>query len=280
MSTLRARQLIASKLTIPTLPVVLERITALIQDPNSGAGEVGAVVAEDASLTAKVLKIATSTYYGLREPCFLPQQAASVLGLRVLQNVVRQAAVIAQYDHLKGGAFDVDELWRHSILTGQACKFLRQRSTKTFGLEAEEIYVCGLLHDIGQLVLIDSMREGYVELVQAAEREGLPLHAVEERELGCSHAHVGGLVAQQWGLPPQIANTIQSHHGPREAVKCDVLASLVYNVNLIVHRVSEGHSAGAAEVIDHESAAFLGVDPRKVHELIEFIEQSLTSAEA
>jgi HD-like signal output (HDOD) protein len=95
MSTLRARQLIAKKISIPTLPSVVAKVQGMLEDPNIGARELGDVVASDAPLAARVLKIANSAYYGLRERCMLPQHATSVLGVRVLRNVITQAAVVS-----------------------------------------------------------------------------------------------------------------------------------------------------------------------------------------
>src|SRR5690349_5332565 len=116
MKTHQATRLLARNIRLPTQPAVMRKLSGLLEDPDAGARDVGQLVAEDVALSAKVLRIANSSYYGLRERCLAPQQAASVLGMKVLRNVVMQAAVMKQYEHLQGGTFDVDELWRHSIL--------------------------------------------------------------------------------------------------------------------------------------------------------------------
>src|SRR5688572_864083 len=134
--------------TIPTMPSVVERITRLVENPDVGLKDIAQIVAEDAPLAAKVLKIANSTYYGLRERCISTQQAAAVLGLRVLRNVVTQASVIKQYEHLGNQGIDLDELWRHSIVMAQSCSFLVRRCKNPIDLKPEEAYVCGLLHDL------------------------------------------------------------------------------------------------------------------------------------
>ena len=153
---------------LTTLPAVVQKVQHLLEDPNTGAKELGDVIASDAPLAAKVLKIANSAYYGLRERCIAPQHASAVLGVRVLRNVVTQAAVISKYDHLKGSAFDLNALWKHSILVAQACNFLGKRCRKPTGLSGDELYVCGLLHDLGQVVLLDCMNQDYVDDVQFA----------------------------------------------------------------------------------------------------------------
>ena len=163
---------------IPTLPTVVTRIGKVLQDPNVGVREVAGIIAEDASLAAKVLKIANSAYYGLRTPCISTQQAATVLGLRVLRTVIMQASVIRQYDHLAHTGFDVDGLWKSSIATAQACHFIAKRCKRKLELSPEELYVCGLLHNLGQIVLLDNLKERYVDIAKEADAKRLPVNVV------------------------------------------------------------------------------------------------------
>ncbi|MBK7875440.1 MAG: HDOD domain-containing protein [Planctomycetes bacterium] len=278
MSNQRARQLLQSKsITIPTLPAVVQKVQHLLEDPNTGAKELGDVVASDAPLAAKVLKIANSAYYGLRERCLAPQHATAVLGVRVLRNVVTQAAVIGKYDHLKGSSFDLNALWKHSILVAQACSFLGKRCRAAIGLSGDELYVCGLLHDLGQVVLLDCMKQDYIDVVDFARERNLPLYAAEIERLGFGHTDVGHVVAQQWGLPPQIGNAILLHHGTREEIASDPVVALVANVNLLVHRVTEGNLGAAATAFDASIQSILGIQATDVTDLVQFVDKAKAS---
>lgn len=275
MSNLRARQLLSHKnITIPTLPAVVQKVQRMLEDPNTGAKEIGMLVASDAPIAAKVLKIANSAYYGLRERCIAPEHASAVLGVRVLRNVVTQAAVISKYDHLKGSAFDLTGLWKHSILVAQACNFLGKKCKAMVGLSADELYVCGLLHDLGQVVLLDCMQKDYLDVVTFAHEKGLPLHVAEQERLGFGHTDVGNIVAQQWGLPPQIGTAILNHHASPDVLAHDPVASLVANVNLLVHRVVEGNLGAAATGVDAQTMHLLGIQPTDVTELVEFVDKA------
>jgi len=271
MSTFRAKQLISDNLTIPTLPSVVTRINDLIDDPETGLAEIGAVIAEDAPLLAKVLRIANSAYYGLREPCLSAEQASAVLGLRVLRNVVTQAAVIQQFEHLRRHpGFDLDELWRHAILTSQLCGFVARRCGGRVNLRPDEFQVCGLLHDIGKVIMLDSMGGEYLDVHDEARTLGRRLHVAEERHLGFNHTDVGALVSVRWGLPSAISAAIQYHHGPREQVETDSVVSLVANANLVAHRLADGESEAALATIDPPTARFLGLGRSDVEDAIEF----------
>jgi putative nucleotidyltransferase with HDIG domain len=265
----KSTQRVPESLTIPTLPIIVQRVNQLIDDPRAGTREIGTVLAEDAPLAAKVLRIANSAYYGLQEPCMSAQQASSVLGVRALRNAVAQAAVIRQFDHLRSTGFDMDALWRHSILTAQACSHLAYKSS-VVELTPDEFYSCGLLHDIGKVVMLDKLGDRYADIVRRSEVTEIPLHVAERDELGYDHTDVGSIVAERWGLPIPVAAAIQFHHGPREAVRDSAVVSLVANTNLIVHHVTDGDLAAAASIIDSQTASFLGLRPDSIADTIAY----------
>jgi len=279
MSTLLARKLISKNLTIPMLPAVVQKVQRMLKDPDAAPKDLGEVVAADVSLAAKVLKIVNSAYYGLRERCLVPQQAVSILGVRVLGNLVTQAAVIRQFEHLKAFDFDMEAEWKHSILVGQACNFLAKRSKALTGLSPDELYVCGLLHDMGKLVMLDCLKQDYLDTMRWAHKNGQPVFAAEQERLGFNHTDVGPVVCEQWGLPSQISKAIQYHHGPREQVRADPVVALVAHANLLVQRVLEGNLGAASTVIDAETARLLAVKPEDCIELVGFVGQTAATVE-
>lgn len=266
-------------LVIPTMPAVVQRVTTLLQDPNVGLREIALIVAQDAPLTAKVLKIANSTYYGLRERCMSAQQATAVLGVRVLKNVVMQASVIQQFDHLGSQGIDLNEIWRHSIVTAQTSAFLVRRSQRKLLISAEDAYACGLLHDLGQVVLLDNLKQLYIEIARASQAANVPLFLVEQQTLGYNHADVGGRVAQRWGLPPAVVRAIGFHHGPEAEVAQDPVAGLIARTNEVVHRVASGNAGAASGLLSGPVGALLGLKPEDETAGIEFVTNALRTVE-
>ncbi len=280
MTTLKAQDLLKNNVTIPSLPTIMQEAERLLNDPEAGTAELGKLIAQDAPITAKVLRIANSAYYGLAEPCVSTEQASAVLGMRVLRNVLTQAAVMSQFDHLRGiDGFDIDDLWRHSIATGKVCSSLAKRCTTPLALTPEEFYVCGLLHDLGQIVMLSSLGEDYVKVIQSSKRDGIPIQKAEERTFGFNHTDVGFVVATRWNLPEEIARAIQYHHGPREAVENDPVVSLVANANILVNRVSQINLMSAGLVFDADTCTQLGLDTEDMDEIVELTQESLASAD-
>ena len=259
------RKLLKSNLTIPTIPVIVQKINALIEDPDSGTAEIGRLIAEDAPLAAKVLRIANSAFYGISGDCVSTEQASTVLGLRVLKNIVTQVAVMDTFRHVKKvEGFDPDSLWEHSITTAQVSSQLARKCRRAFDLTPEEFYVCGLLHDVGKVVLLDNIGTDYAELIVGSQKEGMPLHVAERRRFGYDHTDVGSLIASRWGLPDSVAAAIQFHHGPRERVAENPVVCLIANTNLMVHRAQEGLLPAAVEVFDGETLAMLGLSGSEI----------------
>lgn len=275
----RVKALLAKKLNLPSLPTVVQQVSQLLQDPRSGTREIAELVATDPPLAAKVLKIANSSFYGLRERCLSTEQASAILGLKVLRNVVTQAAVVSQFDHLKGSGFDLDELWRHAIVTGQVASFLARRTKRPTGMTPEEVYTCGLLHDLGRVVLLENMRDPFLETARRSQLENMPAHVCEEQAFGFNHADVGALVGQHWGLPAPACAAIQFHHGPREAVARDPGVALVANSNLLVHRACDGNLTAAASTFDEATLRILGLSGTDVTDAVTFVEQSLSAVQ-
>ncbi len=254
---------------IPTLPQVIVRLGRLIDDPDVGLREIGAVVAEDPPLASQVLRTANSAYYGFAQRVVSLEHAATLLGGRNLRNIVLQASVMKMFAHVGGHpGLDLEQLWRHSILTGQLCWTVAFRCRAELGLAPEEFYVIGLLHDIGKFVMLDGLREEYTQLLADAERSERPIHVAEREAFGFHHADVGSVVAAHWRLPPLVCEAIRFHHGPRDAVASDPRVSIIANMNLMVSRVRAGDMLGAAAVIDDDVRRFLGLKTEDVADIV------------
>lgn len=281
MTSARAKHLITNNVPMPTLPAIVRRVGELLENPASGPREIGALVAEDPTLAARVLKIANSGYYGQSEPCLSTAQASDLLGVRVLRNVVTQAAVISRFDHIEDHARALAELWRHSHLTAQVSSFLAQRSRVDLGLSPEEFHACGLLHEIGQIVMLENMGHEYLEVMRHSEADHVPPCLAEEQRFGFNHADVGAMLAVQWGLPAEVVSAVQLHHGPRAAVEQSRPAWLIANANLLAQHAPGGAPAdllGLQGLIDTRTLQSLGLTSEDAVEAFELVSRDLAGA--
>jgi len=271
------RDRLLKNMRVPTLPGLVQRLTQLIDEPNAGTADVGALLKEDPPLAGRVLRIANSSFYGLKEPCTSIEQATTVLGLRLIRNVVVQAALIEGHAHLQSLGMDLEQLWRRSVLTGRTSSILVKRSRSPLLPTPDEAYLTGLLHDIGQVVLLDNLGADYVVLHEDARRHNLPLHLAERRDLGTTHADVGAVVANSWGLPNVVRLGIEYHHGRRASDYAIPAAYLAIRSGQLVDRVYAANLSAAYSPLDATAERALGITAEAVAEAIDHVRSNLSA---
>ena len=214
MTTASPLEQITDSMRIPTLSASVERIRAVLAKPDVEMTEVVAAFQTDPPLAAKVLKIANSVSYGRQSKTTSLQSAIPALGLRTLSMIVLRAGVLAAYENTPDcEQFSLKDLWKHSTLTAQVSENLARRCRRRKSdMSPQDYYTCGLLHDIGKIVLYDNLGEQYLEVLSAARTGAEGLEAEETRLLGMNHADAGSVAAVLWRLPEPIPGVIRCHH--------------------------------------------------------------------
>jgi len=257
MTTNKIHELLEKRLSIPTLPDVVVKIRQAIDDPEAGMREIGSLIAQDAPLMAKVLRIANSSYYGLAGRCISPEQACTVLGMRALRNIVNQVAIMDAFKNASGG-YDVKDIWDHSLQTAQVAAFLARRGVYRTLLNPAEFYTCGLLHDIGKVFMLSAMGDAYMQALEDFQA-GDNLVACEQERFGFDHAAAGAFVANHWELPEAIKHSIEFHHGPLNKISNDPAVAIVYVANCLVEETAGEDLTPLVEVLDEPAASSLGI---------------------
>ena len=241
---------------LPSLPALYTEILQCLQNPNADLADVGALIAHDLGMAAKVLKLVNSAFFGLPQPIANPAEAVLYLGLDNVKSVVLAAKTFGQFQEIKVPGFDADALWQHSLHTaGAAQRIARQQH----GLRAvaEQAFVAGLLHDVGKLILATNLREQYTALRPPATGDDRPMWEIERGVFGASHADVGGYLLGLWGLPAPVVEAIALHHYPAIMTGGEFAPlKAVHVANAFAH-----HTAPRAdEGIDLDYLKQLGVD--------------------
>jgi putative nucleotidyltransferase with HDIG domain len=240
MNTEALKRKLSGKLSLPSLPEVIVRLQDMISDPDVGMNELGVELASDPPLAARVLRIANSAYYGLRVPVLDISHATAVLGLETMGTLLMQVGVMDVVGHLeREPGFDPRQLWEHSVFTAQLAGSFPRRCYRT--ASKDELYVCGLLHDIGKFVLFDHLHDEYLECVRRARETG-SLWAVEQEHFGFSHADVGALITERWKLPPAAVRAIGEHHDLEGNAASDPVVAITALANILA-RAMRGKKA-------------------------------------
>jgi len=206
---------VESSKEIPTIGPTASEVMRLAGDPESDFSQVGTLISQDPSLTARVLKIANSPYLGLRGEVATVDRAVGLLGLGEIRNIALSVSVINDFSTNFGGkAFNWERFWEHSSGCALIAKlFVNLLKLPTGGHE----YVAGLLHDVGKILLGHHFPEEFSKALEFALTKGVSMAAAENHIFGADHTKLGVWLAKKWNFPESIQTAIAFHHNPAEA---------------------------------------------------------------
>jgi putative nucleotidyltransferase with HDIG domain len=216
---------------LPVLPEIYHGVMRTLEDPNRTLGDVGTVVARDPVLSAKILQLVNSAFFGLPQAMTRIENAVKYLGADVIK------CLVLMVDVFRDGALDgipganLHDIQHHALHTALIARRLTREKR-----QQETAFVSGMLHDIGKVVLASRMPDRYARIVTAALETNRPMHAVELDRGGVTHAAIGAYLLAQWGLPYSIVEAVAHHHAPGQVAQrnFDVVGA-VYVANLLAH---------------------------------------------
>ena len=218
---------------LPTLPHVVQKLASMIGRPNVSAEEIGALIEKDQVLSAKVLRLANSPFYGFPSRIASVAHAVVVLGLSVVKGLTLCATA---FDMMKNAG--MNDLWRHSLGVAMTAHIL---GAKTGIKNPEEVFVGGLLHDIGKVVLYVKWPD-VGKQITAATKDSARSRMDTERELfDVTHADVGGWLATAWHLPTSLREPILHHHLPSAAQEAKLQTAIVHVADVLVKGLACGN---------------------------------------
>lgn len=237
---------------IPTLPVVAMRVNELINDPTSSSADIAEVLKKDQVLTAKVLRLVNSGYYSIPGGVTDVQRALAFLGFNTLAQVVLGISVFTAFSKIQPEDLSMTDFWRHALGTAVCAEIIARRLKYP---RPEEAFTCGLLHDIGKLVMQVVDPERLSDIVRKAKASSKSFTEIErERDLP-GHSFLGEMIATRWGLPQLIRLAIRYHHQD-VAPLASVLASAkpviqmvrLANVLCIKNQIGKSGDCSAGEI--------------------------------
>mgnify|MGYP001016933273 FL=1 len=247
---------------IPSLPQFVIDTLKKLDDPKSSAQDVADKLSRDEGLVLRILRLTNSAYYGLPRRITGVSEAISLLGFKTVKSIVLAASVYKFMDgSFTGYALDRGELWKHSLSVAFASRYLAKRIK---GLDDEEAYVAGMVHDIGKIVLNDYVRFGYGIIAKLVEDDQVPFMDAERQVLGFDHAQVGGLIMEQWNLPETYMLAARYHHSPwelpEESKAHQVFVDVIHVANILCLMLGVGLGADGLQYKIHpESLERLGI---------------------
>lgn len=269
-------QRVVSKLTeLPSLSKTHTKLIEALDNDKTPLSKIIKLLQEDVSITAKVMQLANSAFFGHTRVAQL-ENAIKILGLTHIRLLVLASDIFLKIDHRKGANVDISSLIRHSTNVGRYSGHIA-KALKLSPSECEAAHVAGLLHDIGKLILLKDMPKEMSRIAKYRDEKNLPEYEIESEILGCTHSEVGAYILGVWQLPDVILEAVVFHHHPLQVTNSQPsVISSVFFANTLEHRLHNEKVFDCEKKTFEDYAAQLEVE-QQLAQWEKTIEKSLTA---
>jgi HD-like signal output (HDOD) protein len=245
-------------ITLPEIPSIVFELNEVIANPLSSAEDIAQVVQRSPSLTALLLKIVNSPFYGFPSKIDKISLAVTLIGTREISGLALGISVISLFKSIPKEILNMYSFLRHSLACGIISRILAAHKSIP---QTEQLFVSGLLHDLGRLILYSHFPEEARNILGRARSTDMLLYLQENDSLGCNHTHIVKQLLQQWKLPMVLENNVFYHHDPSEASQ-PVPATLVHLADIMTNGLGIGTSGERfVPPLNNEAWDSLGLSP-------------------
>lgn len=226
--------------TVYSLPLFYERLNETINHPRSSINDIAKIITEDQGLTARLLRLANSPMFGCYAKVDSITKAVTIIGTQPLRDLALAASVMGVFRGIPEELLNMTSFWRHSVACG-----IIARSLGVYRREAnvERLFVAGMLHDIGHVVLAAARPEVSREILESQRDTGRFYRELELEKLGFDHAELAGGLLKKWKIPVSISEPVTFHHAPGRAEQFRLETALIHLADIICEAMEFGHGA-------------------------------------
>ena len=220
-------------------PIVYLRLNEEINHSDSSLTRIGKIISEDASLSARLLKLVNSAFYGFPQRIGTISEAVFLVGSIQVRDLAMVTTLMRTFKGIPENVISTEEFWAHSLAVGTGCKVIAEMTGQS---DLERYFLLGVLHDIGRIVLFSTQPVLSQKMMKRSIDEKISLTAAERNELGFSHADIGKALAEMWRLPSYLQEVTLYHHQPDKAVHYPFETAVVHAADVLAHALRFGAS--------------------------------------
>jgi putative nucleotidyltransferase with HDIG domain len=253
------RALVAKIGSLPGMPAIYFRMLELLRNPETSLEDIGKLVASDPNLTANLLKLVNSAYFGTPQKISSAYDAVMCLGLSRLRSLVLAMKILNAFDTQQVQELPLEQIWQHSLLTGTLARKIAQLEDGGRAV-AEESFTAGILHDVGKLIFSAHFPQEYGEVLRRGAGNCRLMLETETQMLGATHAEVGAYLLGVWGLPTSLVESVAYHHEPWPTMGTRFCAlTAVHVANCLIHEISPVSSSNPPSALNMDYLTQLGL---------------------
>lgn len=255
---------------------VLHEIEQALQSPQCNLSTIGDAIQKDPDLTARLLRLANSPFFGFANRISTVGEAVSLLGIQQIQDMIVASSVLEQFKGVPDKFVSKDSFWRHSLAVGIAARLLAMERRLP---KPDKFFVAGLLHDVGRLVLLLQAADLAQEVFRLYQAERILLRDAERKILGYDHQQIAADLLQSWSYPPGLVQAVAFHHNPGQSV-AKLEAAVVHVADHLIVAMDIG-SSGEHYIspLDQKAWNLLGLDTEMLPKIIEAVDEQVLAVE-
>ncbi len=246
---------------LPHIPEVYLDLRDALRDDETDPRTLGLIIQRDMAMTAKVLKLVNSAFFGLRRTISDPQEAVTHLGIDTVRFLVLSTSLFEQCPPFRVPGMSLSDLWQHSMLVAAGAKAIATVEGLSTA-ERDEAFVGGLLHDVGVMILASNFEGTYTKISELVHAEGIRLSTAEQELLGVTHAEVGAYLLGLWGLPAGILKIVSQHHRPHTFEEAGMTPLMAVHAADVLCGQREAHPMLGRARFSHDSMLRSGLSSR------------------
>lgn len=267
-------RLVEETSTVYSLPLFYEHLNEAINHPRSSIDDISKIISEDLGLTSRLLRLANSPMFGCYARVDSITKAVTIIGTQQLRDLALAASVMGVFKGIPEELLNMTSFWRHCIACG-----IIARGLAVYRREAnvERLFVAGMLHDVGQVVLAAARPEVSRELLEAQRDSGRLYLALERERLGFDHAELGGALLKKWKIPASIGEPVACHHNPGSAEQFRIETALIHLADIICQAMELGQGAEwGVPPLDEPAWDRLGLSPHMLGAVLKQSESQIS----
>jgi HD-like signal output (HDOD) protein/ActR/RegA family two-component response regulator len=246
--------------TLPSIPSSYFQLIREIESPNAEAENVGKIIARDPAMTAKLLQLVNSAFFGLSRTISNPTEAVFHLGMQTVRSLALGVHIFSEFEEFHATKLPLQALMEHSLRTADLAQRIAQHE-QVDTCSTDDAFAAGLLMDIGRLIIAQNLIPESARIRELAQRDGKPIWEAERELLGVSHAEVGGYLLALWGLPIAIVEAVLHHHHPARCKTANFSPLVCVHVaNALAYQAGNNSSSPAGPCVDVEWLTRLGFE--------------------
>lgn len=237
--TVNIKSIMRNAHNVASLPMIYSRINEIVNRSSSSMADISDIISEDTGLSARILRLANSAFYGYPSQIETIERALTIIGIQQMRDLALATSMMHIFKNIPEDIINMNSFWEHSIACGVSARIIAMHKREP---NVERYFLGGVLHDIGRLILLQQVPDEVRKIIQDSKAQKSLVIDLEREEFELDHAEIGAELMHTWHLPDKLTGMVRGHHLPHKAGQFQESASIIHIADILAHTLQLGSS--------------------------------------